>query len=265
MRAPHAVAVLLALLLTSLALAQPAQPWSAPFSSAKDAAYTCHRATQPIVLDGLLTDAAWQSAQLIEGFVVPPTMDWETSAMTPRRPASSASRVRLLWDDRYLYLGAELEDQDIYCRTPLSHDASFNVDDIIELFIKPSDTLPYYWELHVVPSGGTRDYFYARRGAGGDHRWLRYESGMQARVKVFGTLNDWEKRDTKWVVEMRVPWSAFKQNGGRPRPGDLWRFMVARYDYSVYLEDGCELSAAAPLPQQNFHLYEHFPYLKFAE
>ena len=267
MRTPPAVAALIAALLAILtpALAQPASTWTAPFSSAKGDAYTCHRATQAIVLDGQLSDAAWQHAQLIDGFVVPPAMDWETFAMSPRRPAASASHVRLLWDDRYLYLGAELEDQDIYCVTPMGHDASFNVDDIIELFVKPSDALPYYWELHVVPSGGTRDYFYARRGAGGDHRWMRYESGMQARVKVFGTRNDWEKRDSKWVVEMRVPWAAFKQTGGRPRTGDLWRFMVSRYDYSVYLEDGCELSAAAPLPWQNYHLYEHHPYLKFAE
>ncbi len=32
-----------------------------------------------------------------------------------------------------------------------------------------------------------------------------------------GTLNKWDDRDRGWAVEGRIPWSAFKATGGRPR------------------------------------------------
>lgn len=251
------------LLLAANAVTFAQAPWSGPFTTDRSKAYPCVRAEGPVVIDGALQEPAWQRATVIEGFIVPPRMDPVAGAMTKAVPALSQTHARLMWDDEHLYLGAELDDQDIYCVTPDRHDAGFSTDDIVELFLKPSDALPYYWEFHVVPSGGTRDYFYARRNAGGDSRWKVYESGMQARVSLRGSLNHWADRDTGWVAEVRIPWAAFAQMGGKPRPGAMWRFLVSRYDYSVHLPDGCELSAAAALPIQSYHLYEYYPYLRF--
>ncbi|MBU0609341.1 MAG: carbohydrate-binding family 9-like protein [Armatimonadetes bacterium] len=245
------------------ALAQAPPPWGDPFSLEKSAAYQCVRAEKAITIDGKLDETAWAAAQQIEHFMVPPGMDWISFQMTRARRARSLTRAKLMWDDKYLYLGAEMEDRDITCVTPKGHDLPFGADDIVELFIKPSDEQPWYWEIHIVPSGGTRDYCYARRGAGSDKRWMPYESGMKAAVTLSGTFDDWTDRDNEWIAEMRLPWSAFDKWGGKPRVGDCWRFMVSRYDYSVHLEDGRELSAAAPLPWANFHLFEYYPYLTF--
>jgi hypothetical protein len=247
----------------SLALAQSPATWGPPFSLDKAQAYPCSRADKPIVIDGVLDDPAWAAATQIEHFMVAPRFDWTAFSMLPARQARSLTRVKLMWDDKYLYMGAEMEDRDLYCVTPAGHDRPFGADDIIELFLKPSDEKPWYWELHVVPSGGTRDYFYARRNSGPDTRWKPYNSGMQAKVTLSGTLGDWTDRDNEWLVEMRVPWSAFDRWGGQPKVGDTWRFLLSRYDYSVYLEDGTELSAAAPLARADFHLYENYPYLIF--
>lgn len=262
----RALGFLLALcaLLPVAALGQSPAPWTV-FSLEKAQAYRCVRAPAPVVVDGKLGEAEWRGAQPIEGFIVPPSMDWIRFGMAPNGRATSQTQARLMWDDRYLYFAAEMQDRDLYCVTKREHDAPFGADDIIELFLKPSDDQPWYWELHIVPSGGTRDYFYARRGAGGEARWKKYDSGLQASVTRVGTFDNWEDRDSKWVAEMRVPWSAFSRWGNLPRPGDTWRFMVSRYDYSVHLEDGVELSAAAPLPWANFHLFEYYPYLVFCE
>ncbi|MBI2299692.1 MAG: carbohydrate-binding family 9-like protein [Armatimonadetes bacterium] len=238
-------------------------PWGEPFSAAKDQAYTCARADGRIIVDGKLDEPAWAGAQVIRDFVSPPHQDPEKLVPTAPYRAHSQTFARLLWDDQKLYLGAELMDGDLYCDTPAGHNHSFAYDDIVELFVKPRDDQPFYWEFHVVPSGGTRSYFYARRGAGGDKRWMIPNPGMVARVKLNGTLNSWQDRDGQWTAEVAIPWTAFARTGGRPGPGDLWRFMVARYDYSVQLEEGCELSAAAPLPYTSFHLFEHYPYMAF--
>jgi len=247
----------------AVALAQAPPPWGDPFSLDKAQAYQCARADKPIVIDGKLDEAAWAKAQQIERFIVPSRMDWTTFSMTGPRRARSLTRAKIMWDDKYLYFAAEMEDRDIYCVTGKGHDNSFGTDDIIELFVKPSDAQPWYWEFHVVPSGGTRDYWYARRGAGGDKRWMKYDSGMQGKVTLSGTFDDWTDRDNEWIAEVRIPWAAFDKWGGRPKVGDDWKFLVSRYDYSVHLEDGCELSAAAPLPWQNYHLFEDYPYLVF--
>lgn len=242
----------------------PLPPWGPPFSLEKSKAYRCVRAQGPIVLDGRLDEPSWARAQRIEGFIIPPSMDWVTFSMKPAVPANSDAVVRLMWDDKFLYFGAEVYDRDIYA-THSGHDEPFGNDDLVELFVKPSRKLPYYWEFHMMPSGGTRDYFYARRGAGGADRWLPYESGMKMKARVIGTLNNWQDRDQKWIVEMKIPWSAFARWGGRPKVGDYWNFLVARYDYSVYLKAGLEHSAAAPLPYLSYHLFEYYPYLTFVE
>jgi hypothetical protein len=203
-----------------------------------------------------LDEPAWQQAVRLDRFYLMMGDGKNT------QPPTTRTTARLLWSDQYLYFAAEMEDTDLY-GSHEGHDPPFGSDDIIELFVKPRPDLPYYWEFHVTPRGATRDYFYARRHAGGDERWLAYNSGMQAAVTLEGTLNHWEDRDRGWTVEVAIPWSAFEKMGGKPKPGDRWAFLVSRYDYSVHLEHGLELSACAPLPQVNFHLYESYPWMRF--
>jgi hypothetical protein len=241
----------------------PLPPWESPFSTDPSRAYHCLRARAPITIDGRLAEADWGRAQRIGKLTIAPEVKWETLTLTPPRDAKSPTMAMLLWDDRGLYFAAVMADLDIYELHEKGHDLPFGWDDIIELFVKPSREQPFYWEFHVTPKCTTRDYFYARRSAGGDERWMPYHSGMKASVSVRGTLNHWEDRDQDWTVEMSVPWSAFARMGGRPKVGDRWTFLVSRYDYSVYLDEGVELSAAAPLPRAAFHLYESYPFMVF--
>jgi len=247
-----------------IAVGQPAD-WGAPFSVEQSAAYRCLRAQGPITIDGKLDEEDWERAQKIKGFIVPPGGESDSPDVPRAKPAGSDTFAYLVWDDKFLYFGAELRDRDIYGEHPWSHDAPFGSDDIVELFVKPSRELPAYWEFHVTPTGATRDYFYARRGAGGDSRWMPYDSGMTAAVKLSGTLNNWEDKDQRWYVEVAIPWSAFARTGGKPASADYWTFLVARYDYSVHLDEGLELSVAAPLPTAAFHLHEFWPYIRFVE
>ena len=71
-----------------------------------------------------------------------------------------------------------------------------------------------------------------------------------------------DDRDMGWSVEGRIPWSAFKVSGGKPKPGAKWKFALCRYDYSVALEKP-ETSSSAPLTQPDFHRYEDYGTLTF--
>src|SRR5262249_35797642 len=116
---------------------------------------------------------------------------------------------------------------------------------------------------HVDARSPHRAPCFPSRGAGGYQRFGPLTKlGMESAVKLQGTLNKWDDKDTGWSVEGRIPWSAFKLAGGKPEPGTRWHFALCRYDYSVAF-DQPELSSTAPLTQSNFHRYEDYTELIF--
>ncbi len=216
--------------------------------------FLCHRATGKITIDGKLNEPAWQAAEVIEDFRIPGT---------GARPKFLTS-VRLLWDDEYLYVGADMEDFDVNA-THKEHNSQLWDDDVIELFLKPREDRNFYYEFQVNPLATTLNLLIGRRGAGTFDRWRTWESGMKAAVTIQGTLNDWTDKDAGWCAEFAIPLKAFESTGPRPQLGDRWRFALCRYEYSVYIQDGPELSSSARLPEVNFHKYEAYDYLEFAE
>lgn len=215
----------------------------------------CRRATGKITIDAKLNEPAWERAYVLDDFRVPP------DGKKPRHPSSA----QLLWDDQFLYIGVVMEDFDIYGMKK-ERDSWTWEDDVVELFLKPSDVEPAYYEIHVTPLGTILDILIGRRNAAGNiDRWKDWDSGIKAAVAVSGTVNNWKDRDKGWVVEAAIPWTAFAGTTPKPQLGDRWRFAVSRYDYSVYLDEGRELSSSAPLTKLDFHRYEDFDYLEFSE
>ncbi len=217
--------------------------------------FACRRALGPIKLDGRITETAWDRAQPIGDFTVPGT----------GQRAKQATTVRFLWDDQFLYLAVTMTDDDVYA-IKTTHDSATWEDDVCELFLKPSDVESPYYEIHVTPRGTTLDLLIGRRGAAGTfERWTSWESGIEAKVRVIGTLNDWRDKDQGWVVEAAIPLKALGAANPKPQLGDRWLFALCRYNYSVYLPEGRELSSSARLAEENFHRYEDFDYLEFSE
>ena len=62
--------------------------------------YTALRVPKPIKIDGRLDDAAWSRAPWTSNFV-----DIEGDAKPKPR---FRTRAKIMWDDRYLYIGAEM-------------------------------------------------------------------------------------------------------------------------------------------------------------
>jgi len=217
--------------------------------------FTCHRALDKITLDGHITETAWDRAQKITEFTIPGT----------NRPAAQPATARFLWDDRFLYLAVEITDDDLFA-IKTAHDSRTWEDDVCEVFLKPSDVDNPYYEIHITPRGMVLDLLIGRRWAAGSfERWTSWESGIEAKVRLVGTLNDWRDRDHGWVVEAAIPLKALSAVNPKPQLGDRWRFAICRYNYSVHLDGGRELSSSARLAEQNFHRYEDFDYLEFGE
>jgi len=209
----------------------------------------CRRAATPIKLDGVLSEEAWTRAQAVDTFA--------SRGNKPR----TRTEVRFAWDDNYLYFSAELEDHDLYADV-IQRNGMTWTNDVIELFLKPSTQKLGYYEFQVNPLNTPLELYFPSRGAGGYQRFAPITRlGMETAVKLDGTLNRWEDDDRGWTAEWRIPWSAFFAAGGRPKPGDMWRFAACRYDYSKDFEHE-ELSSTS---DPGFHTYESYAELRFVQ
>ena len=211
----------------------------------------CRRASGPVKLDGVLDEPAWEKAAVLRDFAT----FWE------KRKAKSATKARLLWDDDYLYFAAEMEDVDLYADVKEHNGMAWN-NDVFELFFKPHEDRNGYYEFQVNALNTQLEMFLPSRGAGGYQRFMTAKLGIESAVKLDGTLNDWTDKDRGWTVEGRIPWKGFAATGGRPKPGDKWRFALCRYDYSTAYERP-DLSSTAPLTLPDFHRYEDYGTLTF--
>src|SRR5258706_3672632 len=90
--------------------------------------YVCYKARSPLTIDGALDEAAWRDAAWTDDFV-----DIEGS----RQPAPTLrTRVKMLWDDQYLYIGADLVEPALWA-TLKAHDSVIFHENDFEFFIDP--------------------------------------------------------------------------------------------------------------------------------
>ena len=218
--------------------------------------YICHQTTDKIKIDGLLNEQDWQKAKAIRFYHLrkKPPQDYQE--------AESPAIGKFLWDKDNLYIGIEAKDKDIWA-TIKEHDGKLWQEDVLEAFFKPDKSKPTYYEFEFSPKNVVLDLIWPKRGARSLEFAKTLESNLKKVVKVYGTLDNWKDTDDKWVLEVAIPFSAFKEITVSPKIGDEWSFALCRYDYSVYLEEGRELSSTAKLSKRNFRLWEDYDILLF--
>ncbi|WP_165249882.1 carbohydrate-binding family 9-like protein [Paludisphaera soli] len=210
----------------------------------------CVWAVEAPKLDGRLDDACWKRAR--------PITDFAALWLGESRPGT---RAMLAWDDRYLYYAAEMDDAELRAFGRERNDHLWE-GDVFEMFFKPGEDRPEYYEFQVNPLATVFEVAFPKRGPLG--RAFRDEPplGHEAAVALRGTLDRPGDADEGWTVEGRIPWSAFAATGGKPKPGDAWRFALCRYDHGP---EGTKpaLMSSAPLTKASFHRYEDYGVLTF--
>lgn len=229
--------------------------------------YTCHRATTPIRVDGILDDAAWRNADWTGDFV-----DIQGAGHTTPR---YRTRAKMLWDDRYLYIAAELEEPHVWA-TLTEHDSVIFHDNDFEVFLDPSGDGRNYFEFEMNALNTGWDLFLDkpyREGGHADNSWAI--PGLRTAVHVDGTLNDPRDRDRGWSLEIAFPWTAFASRAPvqRPAAGDRWRINFSRVEWLTDIRDG-KYRKVPGKPEDNWvwspqglidmHVPEHWGYVHFA-
>lgn len=207
--------------------------------------YPCRYTDSPVKLTGLLDDPAWKKAQSLVFYV----------AATGEAPISK-TEGKILWDENYLYVGFKAYDKDIWSYFTQRDDPTC-LEDVLEIFFKTNPNADPYFNFEINALGTIYDAFSLKGGAGGgdNHRWRRWDcEGAVVKIFIKGELNNPEVIDEYWQMEVAIPFAQLPTlKGNSPNAGDVWSFHLARYDYSIHLPEGVELSSCTRLSQVNFH------------
>lgn len=230
--------------------------------------YVALHTTDGIVIDGVLDERAWTDARWSQPF-----MDIEGDRMPQPQ---FRTRMKIIWDDQYLYIGAEMEEPHLWATLTQKNSVIYRDHDF-EVFVDPNaDNHNYYefevnafntiWELRMI-----RPY-----RDGGPNINPDNTNGVLSAVYLDGTINDPSDADTGWTVELAFPWSGFDSygtDGTAPDPGDQWRVNFSRVERKLQIVNNEYISprrtppfnwAWSPQGAIAMHMPERWGFLQFA-
>lgn len=229
------------ILAPSLLCASDYTDWRDKMQPIVPRSYLCQRASAPIVVDGRIDDTAWTAAPWTEDFV-----DIEGAGKpTPR----FRTRAKMLWDDRYLYIAAELQEPHVWA-TLTKHDSVIFQDPDFEVFIDPTgDTQPYYeFEMNALNTSWDLLLDKPYQDQGKAHNEWNIP-GLKTGVQVLGTLNNPQDTDQGWTVEIAFPWQVLSQRArhpGAPGEGERWRMGFSRVEWQITTNGGYQKVPKTP-------------------
>jgi hypothetical protein len=221
--------------------------WMTAALAAEPPSYTVYRAGTPIQVDGRLDEAAW--------FAAPDTgpmhFPWFQSG------EKEQTVVKLLWDDRNLYIAHVSLDRHIAARHH-ERDGKIPEDDCFEIMLAPDPDKPeVYFNIEWNVIGGIVDNF--RPNGPRQPRAPKWDAeGVRVAGTHAGTLNDDTDRDQHWVVEVAIPFSNFAAYAKRvpPAPGSWWNGNLNRHGGQTNFQYSQWSPAKTPKP--SFHTPETF-------
>lgn len=219
--------------------------------------YVCFKTSEPLKIDGKLTETAWQKAAETapfedisgEGFAIP---KYET-------------RARMLWDDNYLYIGAVLEEDNIKALLN-QRDTIIYYDNDFEVFIDPDGDGVNYFEIETNAKATLFDLMLDKPYRSNGNFVLQWNCpGIQLAVHNEGTLNNDKDKDSYWSVEMAIPYQAITLNFDKPlKAGNVWRINFSRVEWLKKggPEENWVWSATGKI---DMHMPERWGYLYFTD
>jgi cellulose/xylan binding protein with CBM9 domain len=225
--------------------------------------YVARRITKAPKLDGKLDDAVWHDAPSTGAF---------TNTMTGAA-ADQKTEAKLLWDGKFLYVAFDNQDTDIWSNLTKRDDKLWT-QEADELMIDADGNGKTYVELQVAPNGNVFDTYlpeYRKYEDSIDPKRKPYSwnSKMQAKVAIDGTLNKREDKDKVWTVEMAIPLEDVKGLDKAsavkipPTVGDKWRINMFRMD--VPQGKPQQASGWSPPMVGDFHALDKFGDLVFGD
>ena len=231
--------------------------------------YVAYRTSGPLHIDGKLDEPSWQRAAWTADFV---DIEGQRKALPHYK-----TRAKMLWDDEYLYLAADLEEPHVWA-TIADRDATIYHENDFEVFIDPDGDTHQYYEFEINALGTEWDLFLIKPYRDGGPYMNAWDiTGLKTAVAVWGTINDPSDEDEGWSVEMAFPWAVLKEATRKKAPplvGDQWRINFSRVQWAVEYDSGSYVKVEGQSPDNwvwspqglvNMHFPEKWGYVQFAD
>lgn len=210
--------------------------------------YIAYRTPDSMLIDGKLAETAWQAASASEAFV-------DIEGFHKTKPLHNTD-VRILWDDKYLYFGATLEEPNLWA-TLTERESIIFQDNDFEIFLDPDGDTHYYMEFEINALGTEWDLLLNRpyRDRGNANNAWNVE-GIRSAVHLYGTLNDPADMDTMWTVEIAMPWASLIENTPSQMPpiqGEQWRVNFSRVQWQLDTMGGAYSKTIDTTTGEPFH------------
>lgn len=195
--------------------------------------YICYRAGQTMTIDGKATEEAWQKAPWTDAFV-----DIEGD----KRPRPRyTTRTKMLWDDNWLYIYAEMEEPHVWA-TITERDKIIWYDNDFEVFIDPDGDARNYFEIENNAHDTVFDLFLTGPYRSPVRPFILFDwncNGLQLKSHINGTLNDASDIDKGWSVEMAIPQKALEREGNKWLvKGNYLRLNFSRVEWQHTVSNG---------------------------
>ncbi len=193
--------------------------------------YTAYQTDDSIKIDGIAHEHSWQTASWssyftdIEGNIKP-------------RPTFQ-TRFKMLWDNSYLYLYAEMEEPHLWGTLTNHDDIVYNNNDF-EVFIDPDGDTHQYYEIEVNILKTIFDLYMNKPYRNGGKPYIRWDAAnLKTGVSMNGTLNKPDDTDKSWSLEMAIPFSALSKEKKTPIPQNntVWRMNFSRVQWDLEIKD----------------------------
>ena len=203
--------------------------------------YVCYKTKTPIVIDGKMDESSWENTDWTQLFV-----DIEGN----KKPDPYfETRLKMLWDEKYFYFGAILEEPHVWA-TLTMRDAVIFKDNDFEIFLDPDGDTHNYYELEVNAFETEWDLILIKPYH--DQAKVAVDSwdipGLITKVHVDGSLNDPSDTDKGWNLEIAIPWKALEECAPNfhPQEGEQWKVNFSRVQWDVEIIEDQYVKTDAP-------------------
>jgi Domain of unknown function (DUF5916)/Carbohydrate family 9 binding domain-like len=194
------------------------------YAQKKNNSFQLHirKTSGPIVIDGIMNEAAWQEAETAKSFFMVLPMDTSKARVN--------TEVKMTYDKENLYIIAIcwLPKKGPYMVESLRRDFTFGKNDNFIFFLDPFNDL-------------TNGYTFGANAAGAQWDGMLYEGGKAD----LNWDNKWisvvKNDDDKWIFEAAIPFKTIRYKKGIAQ----WGINFSRLDITA-----AEKSAWAPVPRQ---------------
>jgi len=222
--------------------------------------YVAKMVDSKIKIDGKGTEDAWKTAPFTDKFVL--------SVDGRRADESMDTEAKFLWNDKFLYVFFNCKDNDVWS-TIDKRDGALWTQEAVRVMVDAGGEGKRYIDIQVNSQGTLADALYA----GTKDARPEWDSKVEVKVSVDGTLNKRDDKDQGWSVEMAIPMESVlggeKPDSGPgkvnipPTKGDEWRVNLFRVDFP---KGKSRIGLAwNPPKQDDLHLPDKFGVVVFGD